>query len=108
MAAKGDHMRSSFNEFAQQKGLPAIMTGAASLSQVHLREPPVSNPRDMLDQDHKTLHDFHLYLRYNGIFTPRIHWAVLSVAHSDEDLEWAIRAHKVSLEASIKAQAARS
>ena len=98
MAAKGESLRSSFNEFARRKGLPGTMTGVASLSQVHLREPPINNLRDLLEQDFDALRDFQLHLRYNGVFTPGFHWACLSAVHSEQDIERAVEAHQVSLE----------
>jgi glutamate-1-semialdehyde 2,1-aminomutase len=98
MAAKGESLRSSFNEFARRKGLPGTMTGVASLSQVHLREPPINNLRDLLEQDFDALRDFQLHLRYNGVFTPGFHWACLSAVHSEQDIERAVEAHQVALE----------
>jgi glutamate-1-semialdehyde 2,1-aminomutase len=103
LAARGDHLRSRVNEFARAKGLPAIMTGLCSLFQTHLTAPPVVKPRDLAAQDFEALRDFQLFLRYNGLFIPRIHLAFLSTAHTDEDVEKAITAHQVSLEACLAA-----
>jgi len=104
MAVRGDHLRNSFNEFARAKGLPGTMTGIGSMFQVHLREAPVTKPRDLLQQDEEALRDFQLYLRLNGVFIPRIHLAFLSAVHSDEDVEKAITANQLSLEASVAAK----
>jgi glutamate-1-semialdehyde 2,1-aminomutase len=107
MAAKGERLRSSFNELTQKRGLPATMTGVVSLSQVHFCEPPIHDLRDLLEQDYDALRDFQLYLRYHGVFTPGIHWACLSACHSDEDIEKAIEAHQLALEDCLMPQAAR-
>ena len=100
---KGNRLRNGFNDFARSKGLPATMTGVASLFQTHLKEPPIENPRDTLDQHYDSLGDLQLYLRLNGVFIPWLHLAFLSAAHSEEDVEEVLRVHQVSVEASLKA-----
>jgi glutamate-1-semialdehyde 2,1-aminomutase len=100
---KGDRLRNGFNDFARSKGLPATMTGVASLFQTHLKEPPIENPRDTLDQHYDSLGDLQLYLRLNGVFIPWLHLAFLSAAHSMEDVEEVLRVHQISVESSLKA-----
>lgn len=100
---KGDRLRNGFNDFAKSKGMPATMTGVASLFQTHLKEAPIEVPRDTLDQHNDSLSDLQLYLRLNGVFIPWLHLAFLSAAHSEEDVEQVLRVHQVSVEASLKA-----
>jgi glutamate-1-semialdehyde aminotransferase len=87
------------NGFAQTRGLPASMTGAGSMVQLHLTAPPVSKPRDTMYQDYGALKDFQLLLCLNGVFVPRVHIAFLSPVHGDEHLEQVLHAHQVSLQA---------
>jgi glutamate-1-semialdehyde 2,1-aminomutase len=102
MEAKGDRLRNGFNEFAQAKGLPAVMTGTASIFYTHLKEPPILKPRDMLGQHHEALEDLQLYFRLNGVFVPWVHIGFISAEHTDEDIEEILRVHQVSVEASLK------
>jgi len=99
--AKGDFLRSGFNEFAQAKGLPATMTGIASLFQTHIKHPPVEKPRDLIGQHEDALNDLQLFLRLNGVFIPFLHLAFLSAAHSQQDVEEVLRIHQVSVEACL-------
>jgi len=101
MADRGERIRNSFNEFAQKKGYPATMTGVGSLCQVHFREPPANSLRGLLEQDYDVLEDFCLHLRINGIFMAHGHWICISAVHSDADVDRAIEAHQVSLEACL-------
>jgi glutamate-1-semialdehyde aminotransferase len=103
MEAKGDRLRNGFNEFAQAKGLPATMTGCASIFYTHLKEPPILKPRDMLGQHQNALEDLQLYLRFNGVFIPWVHIGFVSAVHTDEDIEMVLHAHEISAEASLRA-----
>lgn len=104
MNSKGDQIRTEFNAFAQAENLPATMSGVGSMFQTHIQPPPVTQPRQALDQDFEALRDFQLYLRYNGVFIPRIHLGFVSPAHSQADVEAIIEAHQLSLRACLEAQ----
>jgi glutamate-1-semialdehyde 2,1-aminomutase len=104
MKSKGDRIRAEFNEFARAENLPGTMAGIGSLFQTHIQHPPVTRPRQALEQDHEALRDFQLYLRYNGVFIPRVHLGIVSPAHSEEDVGEIIKAHQRSLEACVAAQ----
>jgi glutamate-1-semialdehyde 2,1-aminomutase len=99
LADKGEQLMTAVNGFAQTRGLPASMTGAGSMVQLHLTAPPVSKPRDTMYQDYGALKDFQLLLCLNGVFVPRVHIAFLSPVHGDEHLEQVLHAHQVSLQA---------
>jgi glutamate-1-semialdehyde 2,1-aminomutase len=102
LAERGDHLRSSFDEFARKKGIPATMTGVGSMFQAHLVQPPVRKPRDFLAQDAEPMRDFQLLLRHNGVFIPRLHLGFISTAHQGREIENLLRAHKTSLELCFK------
>jgi glutamate-1-semialdehyde aminotransferase len=101
---KGDKIRTEFNAFARAENLPGTMAGIGSLFQTHIQPPPVTRPRQALDQDHEALRDFQLFLRYNGVFIPRVHLGIVSPAHSDEDVDEIIRVHQLSLDSCVRAQ----
>jgi len=102
MEKKGDRLRNGFNEYAKEKSWPAFMTGVGSMFQIHLKDSPITKPRDLLGRL-DALSDLQLYLRLNGVFIPWLHLAFLSTAHSDEDVEEVLRIHKVSVEACLAA-----
>jgi glutamate-1-semialdehyde 2,1-aminomutase len=88
LAARGDHLRVSFNSYAAERGMPFHMTGAGSMWQVHACAPPVERPRDLIREDPDLLLEFALRLRLQGVFVPApLHISFLSTAHSDEDVE---------------------
>ena len=95
---KGDYLRAGFNDFAQARGLPATMTGVGSMFQTVLAEPPVTKPRDLIREDAKAVEEFALRLRLNGVFIPApLHLALLSPAHSSEDVDEVLEAHQDAL-----------
>lgn len=101
LTAKGDRLRSGFNRWASDNDYPASMTGVASLFQTHLKAPPFSTPRELIDQPHDALGALQLYLRMNGVFIPWLHLAFISTAHSDEDIEEVLRIHQESVAACL-------
>jgi glutamate-1-semialdehyde 2,1-aminomutase len=103
MAAKGDRLRDGFNDWSRAKGYPATMTGLGSMFQLHMKEPPITKIRDLLGQHQDALNDLQYYLRLNGIFIPWCHLAFFSTAHTDEDIEQILEAHKISVEATLSA-----
>ena len=101
LTRKGDRLRNGFNEWTQSKGYPAFMTGVASMFQIHLKDSPITQPRDLIGQLSEPLSDLQLYLRLNGVFIPWLHLAFISDAHSDEDIEEILRVHQVAVEACL-------
>jgi len=100
LAARGDYLRSSFNDFTKAKGMPSTMIGEASMWGLHMAEPPVETPRDCLKNDMEIVTELGLRLRLEGIFLPgELHGGFLSTAHGDEEVEEMLRALKAVLEA---------
>ncbi len=99
LSAKGDYLRSSYNDFAKAKGIPSTMTGVGSMWQVHMIEPPVTKPRDRVKEDMEAVEEFNLRVRLDGIFIPEhSHIAFISPAHTEADMEKLIRVFQASLE----------
>jgi len=99
---KGKRLRDGFNEYMQSKGLPASMTGEGSFFQSHMKPLPIEKPRDMIGQHSDALYDMQLFLRLNGVHVAWFHDAFISTAHSDQDIEDVLRAHKDSAEAALR------
>jgi len=78
------------------------MTGIASFFETHMKEPPVENARDLLDQHHDALYDMYLYLRLNGVHIAWLYDAFISSAHSQEDVDEVLRTHIFSAEGALK------
>jgi glutamate-1-semialdehyde 2,1-aminomutase len=96
--AKGEHLRSGFNDFAEAKGFPASATGVGSMFQIHMMSPAPVKPRDRLREDEQVLDEFALKLRLEGIFLPYpLHIGFLSPAHGEEEIEEILRALKTTL-----------
>jgi glutamate-1-semialdehyde 2,1-aminomutase len=109
LTAKGDHLRGEFNRFAEERGYPATMTGLGSMFQTHLVPPPINKPRDAAGEDPIMVQDFALLLRLAGVFIPvPLHLAFLSPAHTDEDVEIILEAHKHALETCMAMHNART
>lgn len=97
---KGDYLRSRFNDFANDKGFPASISGIGSMFQIHMMTPPPKKPRDRLGQKKELLEEFALRLRLEGVFVPiPLHLAFISPSHSDKDIEDLLNALQRTLEA---------
>jgi glutamate-1-semialdehyde 2,1-aminomutase len=78
--------------------VPALVTGVASVLQVHFGAPAVSNRRDVLRSDLETTRDFLLGMVAHGVLWPPVHPAVTSSAHTEEDVERVLDAARAVLE----------
>lgn len=99
--ARGDRLRNGFNEWAQSKGYPAMMTGISSMFQVYLKDTPVINPRDTFGLHDDAMRDLQLFLRFNGVFIPWLHVAFISAVHTDQIVDEVLEAFKTSVESSL-------
>jgi glutamate-1-semialdehyde 2,1-aminomutase len=101
--ARGEYLRTGFNDFAGRKGVPATMTGTGSMWQVHMAGPPVETPRDRLREDEEALREYELRLRLEGIFIAAdLHLAFISPAHTEADVEEVLRALTAALEETFR------
>ncbi len=99
MMAKGEFLRSGFNDFTASNGYPFCMTGIGSMFQIHAKADLPVLARDLLGQDEEALAELQLHFRLNNVLVPWMHLAFFSAAHSQEDLEEMLRAFKASVEA---------
>ena len=106
MMAKGEFLRSGFNDWAATNGYPFCMTGIGSLFQIHaLADLPIF-PRDLVGEDEDALAELQLHFRLNHILVPWMHLAFFSAAHTQEDIEEMLSAFKASVEAVAKSEGA--
>jgi glutamate-1-semialdehyde 2,1-aminomutase len=99
MDAKGDRLRSGFNEWARAKGYEFCMSGIGSMFQIHQKAGPITKPRDALNQDLDIMNDLQLHLRMRNIYIPWFHLAFISAAHTDADVDALLQALKDSVTA---------
>ncbi len=97
MMAKGEFLRSGFNEWTASKGYPFCMTGIGSMFQIHAKAELPVIPRDLPGQDEQALAELQLHFRLNNVLVPWMHLAFFSAAHSQEDIEEMLRAFKASV-----------
>jgi len=101
MMAKGEFLRSGFNDFTASNGYPFCMTGIGSMFQIHAKAELPVILRDLPGQDEQALGDLQLHFRLNNVLLPWMHLAFFSTAHSQEDLEEMLRAFKASVAAVV-------
>jgi len=104
MMAKGEFLRSGFNEWMASKGYPFCMTGIGSMFQIHAKAELPVIPRDLPGQDEQALGELQLHFRLNNVLVPWMHLAFFSAAHSQEDLEEMLRAFKASVAAVMESK----
>jgi|GEM_PF-5078859 len=63
---------------------------------------PINQHRDLLGQHSEPLAKLQIFLRLNGVFIPWLHFAFISDAHSDEDIEEILRVHQISVEVCLQ------
>jgi glutamate-1-semialdehyde 2,1-aminomutase len=98
MQAKGEFLRSGFNEWTRSRGYPFCMTGIGSMFQIHAKADLPIVPRDLPGQDQEALSELQLHFRLNNLLLPWMHLAFFSAAHSQQDIEEMLRAFKAAVE----------
>jgi glutamate-1-semialdehyde 2,1-aminomutase len=87
----GEQLRVGLREIFAAHGTTAAVTGVASIAQVHLGVERVENRRAVLRADAEATHAFQLGMVVEGVLWPPGHPALTSGAHSEEDVERALR-----------------
>jgi glutamate-1-semialdehyde 2,1-aminomutase len=86
----GRLLRAGLTAELQAHGVQAVVTGVASILQVHIGAERVENRRDVIRADVEETRRFLLGMVARGVLWPPIHPAVTSAAHTLEDVERAI------------------
>lgn len=85
-------LRRGLDEVFGQRGIPAHMTGAASIFQVHFTREAPRHRREVLAGDMAALHSFLLGLLTEGVFWTPVHPGLTCFAHTERDIEEVIAA----------------
>jgi glutamate-1-semialdehyde 2,1-aminomutase len=94
----GALLREGLQAELDARDVPAVITGAASILQVHFGASEIRNRRDVLRADREATRAFLLGLVAHGVLWPPMHPAVTSGAHDDEDVEAVLAAARAVLE----------
>lgn len=92
----GDHLRTELNDFAAREGIAFHVTGSGPVFASHFLENLPTNPRELAAEDKGKQKELGIALLYHGVFLNPTH-AFLSFAHTDEDLDRIISAHRAAL-----------
>lgn len=100
MMAKGEYLRSNFNDYMRAKSYPFVMTGLGSMFQIHAVKDLPQQPvvRDLLVQDDDLLDMLQLQFRLNDILLPWMHLAFFGAAHTQEIIDEMLSGFKSSVE----------
>jgi glutamate-1-semialdehyde 2,1-aminomutase len=95
----GEQLRQGLQAELDAHDVPGVVTGVASILQVHIGATAVGNRRDVLRSDLEAVREFLLGMVAHGVLWPPVHPAVTSGAHTDEDVERVLAAARAVLEA---------
>jgi glutamate-1-semialdehyde 2,1-aminomutase len=84
----GDYMRSNIRKIAERIKTPVQVTGCGSMFSIYFADKTIRNKRDALAADAKKSMEFSLRLLIDGVYLPHAHPALLSFAHTKEDLDF--------------------
>lgn len=92
--ALGDTVRDGLRAIAAEEGYQLSVVGDGSMFMVRFVKGPVESPRDLAGENTAAYRELFLHLARYGVFVPNTHFALLSAAHSDEDVERILFAHR--------------
>ncbi len=84
--AKGEKLRQSLRDIVVEEEYPVTIVGEGSLFMARFVPGSVNSARDLVNENRTAMRELFLYLAKYGVFIPYAHFALLSAAHSDEDL----------------------
>ena len=94
---QGDRLRNEVNQFCQQDRMDVQVIGIGSGFFTHFTKNEIHSTRDLAGQNLEARGAFYPHLLKNGVFIPDAHLGFLSAAHTDEDVDAVIQAHKKAL-----------
>jgi glutamate-1-semialdehyde 2,1-aminomutase len=95
----GELLRRGLQAEFDARDVNAVVTGTASILQVHLGASAIGSRRDVLRSDLTATRDFLLGMVAHGVLWPPVHPAVTSAAHTEDDVERVLDAARAVLEA---------
>ena len=97
LTRQGDRFAQAFNGFCSENQIAAQAMNAASIFHLHFQREPIGGGRDITGAQAAAEREFYLHLLARGVLVPGIHLAFFASAHSDEDVDLAIRASQEAL-----------
>lgn len=94
----GRLLREGLQAELDARDLQAVVTGAASIIQVHIGASEIANRRDVLRSDLDATRQFLLGMTAQGVLWPPVHPAVTSGAHSQDDVAMVLEAARAVLD----------
>jgi glutamate-1-semialdehyde 2,1-aminomutase len=95
--AKGEQLRRMLRDIVQEEEYPVTIVGDGSLFMARFTPGPVNSARDLVHENRAAMRELFLYLAHHGVFIPLAHFALLSAAHTDEDLGLISEAYRLAL-----------
>ncbi|MBI1877927.1 MAG: hypothetical protein HYR94_06830 [Chloroflexi bacterium] len=90
-------MRQALSDIVQEEEYPVNIVGDGSLFMAHFVPGPVNSVRDLVNENRVAMRELFLHLAKYGVFIPLAHFALLSAAHTDEDIQLVVDAYARSL-----------
>ena len=97
LAEQGIRLADEINRFCMTEEFPVQMMNALSVFYLRFQRTPINSIRDVDDSLREAEETFYLHLLNNGVVVPGIHLAMISYAHTPEDIDQIIDAMKRSL-----------
>lgn len=97
LAEQGTRLADEINQFCMTEEFPVQMMNALSVFYLRFQRTPINSIRDVDDSLREAEETFYLHLLNNGVVVPGIHLAMISYAHTPEDIDQIIDAMKRSL-----------
>ena len=86
----GDYMRTNIEKIAKKAKCPVQVLGCGSMFNIFFSDHPIKNKRDAMRADAKKSMEFSMRLLLNGVYLPHAHPALLSYAHTKNDLDYVL------------------
>jgi glutamate-1-semialdehyde 2,1-aminomutase len=84
----GDDLRDQIRNIAEKHNVALQVTGAGSMFYIHFCDHPIRNKRDAMKADKQKGLELSLRLLVNGVYWPHAHPALLSAAHTKNDIDY--------------------
>jgi glutamate-1-semialdehyde aminotransferase len=95
--ATGDRIRQSLRQIVDEEAYPVDIVGDASLFMVRFVPHRVRSVRDLAGENKVAGRTLYPLLASYGLFIPHAHFALVSAAHTDEDVEVIVDAYRQAL-----------
>ena len=84
----GAYVRNQIRNIAEKHSVALQVTGAGSMFYIHFCDHPVRNKREAMKADKQKGLELSIRLLVNGVYWPPAHPALLSAAHSENDINY--------------------